>query len=548
MPEYIRALIVILVLASAVFALAKAPATALAMRSEDFVRRRNTWLFLTLAGFLSQNYWVFFLVAAWLIAQANKFESRPVALFFFLLLALPQIRVEVPGFFGVRYLFEVDYLRLLTVVVLLPVCLQARREAVEKKQLPFFADKALLAYLGLSLVLQAQHDLMTNVVRSALYMLVDVLIPYYAITRSVKDLSALRDVLMSFVVGAAVMALVGVFEFVKYWILYGSAGEALGVYWNPGYLSRGAFLRASATSGQSIVIGYVIALALGYFWALRRAVPASAAQAAEGAGRSTTSQRGGRVSGHLVGGVSQDTSTWAAVLAGIFGIFRSLLSFRLSYLVLGALLLAGLLAPLSRGPWVGFAVLVLVLLLNGERWLLRLFYGLGFLLVVAAVLGLAGLGGQVIDYLPFVGSVDNFNVTYRQLLFARSTEIILQNPFFGSSDFLLKMEELRQGQGIIDLVNTFLIVALNTGLVGLGLYCLFFISALLAAYRKARTLAFGTELRELGGAVFAVLLAALVIIATVSPIHHVPILLYSAAAFCLAFSRIETHTDVPVNG
>ena len=38
------------------------------------------------------------------------------------------------------------------------------------------------------------------------------------------------------------------------------------------------------------------------------------------------------------------------------------------------------------------------------------------------------------------------------------------------------METMRQGEGIIDIVNSYLQVALETGLVGLGFFLLIFIS------------------------------------------------------------------------
>ena len=77
MSEHYRALIVILVLASIVFAFAKAPATATAMTVEDFKRRRNCWYFVTLAGFLSPNFWFFaFIVGIFLFYAAHANHWR----------------------------------------------------------------------------------------------------------------------------------------------------------------------------------------------------------------------------------------------------------------------------------------------------------------------------------------------------------------------------------------------------------------------------------------------------------------------------------------
>ena len=59
--------------------------------------------------------------------------------------------------------------------------------------------------------------------------------------------------------------------------------------------------------------------------------------------------------------------------------------------------------------------------------------------------------------------------------------LIKQNPFFGDAFVYLQMEQLRQGQGIIDIVNGYLYTALFNGLVGLGLI----VSVLLVALGRA---------------------------------------------------------------
>ncbi|MES2949390.1 MAG: O-antigen ligase family protein [Pseudomonadota bacterium] len=486
MPEYIRALVVILVLASVVFGFAKAPATAVAISTEDFVRRRNVWVCITLAGFLSQNYWIFCAIVSLLIFNAAKKESNKIAMFFFLVLVLPQIRVEIPGFAGIRYFFEIDYVRILTAIVLFPVCVKARKLAVASGAKANLPDKILATYIVLNLVLQAQHDMVTGVIRSMLNWGIDAVVPYYAISRSLKDLKSFRDVLMSFAIAAMVVSLVGAFEFARHWILYSSAGDALGVEWNPGYLARGDLLRASGTSGQSIVFGYVLTIAIGFFLFLQKSV-----------------------------------SNFKLYAGGML------------------LLVVGVISPLSRGPWVGLIVILFVFTVTGAKPLQRISKFVLFAVPASVLLTLSEYGQKVIDYLPFIGSVDKGNVTYRQNLFDKSLQIILDNPFFGSTDYLIHLEELRQGQGIIDLVNTFLIVALNTGFVGLGLYVLFFLLILLAAFRRMRLAPLDSELRALGRSMLAVLIGVLVIIGTVSPINHVPLLLWSVAAMCLAFGLLK---------
>ena len=70
--------------------------------------------------------------------------------------------------------------------------------------------------------------------------------------------------------------------------------------------------------------------------------------------------------------------------------------------------------------------------------------------------------------IPFFGqSTDDASVDYRQRLAERSWELIQLHPFFGDPLVLTKMEDLRQGEGIIDLVNTYAGITLFYGSIGL---------------------------------------------------------------------------------
>ena len=486
MPEYIRALIVILVLATVVFYFVKSPATAMAMSVDDFVRRRNAWICLTVAGFLSQNYWVFAGIASLLIYNVAKKDANKIALFFFLVLVLPQIKVEIPGFAGIRYFFAIDYVRVLTILMLLPLCFQARKRAIAEKSKSFLPDKILATYILLNLIIQAQYDVATNVVRSMLDWSIDVVVPYYALSRSIKDIKSMNEVMMSFVIAATIASCIGIFEFLRHWVLYQTSGDALGVAWTSNYLNRGDALRARATSGHPIVFGYVVSIALIFWLHIKTQI------------------------------VDKRQSIW-----------------------MGLAMAAGVVASISRGPWVGLAVALSVILLTSPNlWknLLKI-----SLVIFLTLIGLATIGyaEKIISFLPFIGNVDEENITYRTRLFESAYQIILDNPFFGSSDYLLRMEEMRQGEGIIDLVNTFLIIGLNSGLIGLGLFTSFFGWIIFSIGRILKSTNTKTEYFSLGQVICAALIGAMVTISTVSPIFHVPIFYWSLAGFGIAFIKME---------
>jgi len=490
MPEHLRALLVILGLAGAVFAAARPLACAAAMTEQDFARRRNLWFALTLVAFLAHNFWIFVAFAAALLVLAALAEGNTLALYFSVLLAVPAIDAEIPGFGLVEHFFAVDHVRLLALAVLLPAWLALRMRPDAEPFGRSSADKLLAAYLVLQLCLQFPHATLTETLRRGVfYALTDVFLPYYVASRAARDLAALREALMAFVLGALVAAAIALFEFARHWLLYRPLEDALGVDWGLlNYLERvDGVLRAQASTGQPIVLGYVLAVALCLALYLYRSMP-----------------RGRRRDAALV------------LLAG------------------------GLAAAMSRGPWIGAAVMLLAFVATGPRALPRLAKLGAAGLCVLPFLMLSSAGQALVDFLPFVGTVEAHNVAYRERLLDISLDVVLDHPWFGAWDFLQLpvMQQLRQGQGIIDVVNTYLGVALASGLVGLGLFCGFFLvvlAGLVVAMRRAGNR--DAELYTLGQALFCALLGILVMIFTTSSIGLIAVVYWSIAGLAQAYAR-----------
>lgn len=96
-----------------------------------------------------------------------------------------------------------------------------------------------------------------------------------------------------------------------------------------------------------------------------------------------------------------------------------------------------------------------------------------------------------------------------------------------------------QGEHIIDIVNTYLKVALDSGLVGLAFFLSFFTTILIGLWRVlkfkvVRELGLDTSVR----ASIATLAAILVTIATVSSVDFIPYVYWSFAGLCVALIRI----------
>ncbi|WP_422418617.1 O-antigen ligase family protein [Pseudomonas sp. GZD-222] len=488
MPEHFRALIVILFLASIVFILARRPATDL-IPYRDFKRRRNLWFAVTLLAFFSHSFWLYAAAMTIMLTLAGRREHNPMALFFLLLFAIPPASVQIPGFGVINYLFELNHLRLLTLSVLLPAALYLSKQSDTLAFGRTWSDKLLAAGLVLMNLLYLRETTLTDTLRQTLYLYVDVFLPYYVASRTLKDLSDFKDALLAFVLAAFVLAIIGVAEFSRHWLLYNALTDAMGVQWGmSNYLSRGNSLRASATTGQAIALGYVISVAIGFFLF---------------------------VQGYV-------RSRWQRYLGAL-------------------LLFAGLIAPLSRGPWIGAVIIVAAFIATGRGAVKRL-----TLLALAGVLAiplltLAPGGEKVLDLLPFVGNLEKENITYRQRLLDNSWIVIQRNPLFGSFDYRNTPEMLSmiQGQGIIDIVNTYVSLALRTGLIGLALFVAFFASVLLGIRKAMRTFPDrDDEQRQLGRALLATLAGILVIIFTVSSITVIPVVYWSVAGVGAAYVQM----------
>jgi O-antigen ligase len=153
-------------------------------------------------------------------------------------------------------------------------------------------------------------------------------------------------------------------------------------------------------------------------------------------------------------------------------------------------------------------------------------------------LALTPWGKSFSRYLPFVGQVETGSIDYRSRLLDVSLEVLTEKPWFGDIFYLNnpKMETMRQGQGIIDMVNTYLQVALPFGLVGLGLFLAVFVFGLLGANAKRKQFDPGTEI--VGRSVIAATIGALVTIFTVSSISVIPTLYWILAGVLVAYARM----------
>jgi len=485
MPETIKALIVIIAMGSLTLTIQSRKLPGIISRNE-FRTYFLLWIGVTLTAFLSHNYWIFIFFTCVIISVFSKKESQndSFSSYVWLLPLLPMLAKDIPGIGGVRFIFELDYPRLLSLTILFPLFLNQNDKRKAFLRLP--SDKIFAIYLLINILISTRNGELTNIIRTNLYLFLDMFLPYYVASRSFRNSQDFKKVAFVIFASTSILASIALFETLYGWRLYSSLYNSLDIAQRfSSYSYREGLLRASSTFSSSIVLGYMLVIGMGMGLAI------------------TTELKKNR---------------------------QSLFLFSLCGLAL--------LATLSRGPWVGCLILfsIYVLLHKNKAKNIKLsFYAL-FLTI--PILIFTSIGQNIISLLPFSGGSNEGSISYRKELFEKSWGVIQQHPLLGSNTYLKtpEMLSLMQGQGIIDIVNSYLRIALNSGLLGVGSFILFFVSLLFSLYKAQQALNKNDrELHQYAICLIATLTSVLFIIATVSSIDIVGHVYWLLAGLASAF-------------
>ena len=462
------------------------------------VRLAVIWFAMTLALFVLPNAALFFgFVALMLIVIALRRDVDRLGAGLLLLFSAPASGVAIYGLPGINYLLVFTVALFVSVFLFLPAALKAGRPAAlpgTARRVPMRGvDLAVFSLFGLMCLLAfLRQPSFTSGLRETTQITFGMLVPYLAFSRTITTPERLDRVLRVFVVGAVVAACVGFFIAVRGWQFYDFVEARLfgetraALTWRLGLMRSGGPL---ASSPIAFGTALMVAMAL------------------------------------LIGLAHGQASSWR------------------KYAPLAVLVL-GVLGTVARGPLLGLGIVAFGYALTQPNAGGR---------VVATVLGgvalfipllLTPFGGQLLSLVPGLGTatVAEETIDYRQDLLRIGTRVALKNPLFGSDAYLddPDMQTLVQGQGIIDIVNTYLQWALSYGLVGLALYVAAVFGTMLGLFRTARSLKAPehARLRALTGAMFAGLFAfAVVAFTTTSSSQFVTMLTWGYLGLCVTQLR-----------
>ena len=381
-----------------------------------FRSRRNTWVILTVLGFVSPSIWIYLLIAFPLVYRAARLDPNPAALFILIFFAVPNAQVSIPGL--PFEIFPIGHRRMLALAFIIPIISAKVPLGQGRRKIFDLTFITLLAFVSLNFVLDAPYRSQTHNLRELILIFLDTVFIYFIFSSLFGKSERILDCFSMWVLVAILLSVVAIFEYLKGWLLYTGINARWGDENIFSFLMRAGSLRAQASTGHSLGLGLWLAIAWPFFLVIQR---------------------------------NQER-------------------FNLKLFIFGALIILGLWSSGSRGPWLAALIATFVYFGMNPGGASRGVRDLIKMVILLGVIFISPIGQKIIPYLPFVGTIDSDNVDYRVRLFEVCINLINSNPFFGDPFAANQMESLRQGQGIIDLVNGYLLIAVFHGLIALGLF------------------------------------------------------------------------------
>lgn len=409
----------------------------------------NQMLILLLSGFL-------------LLILAPSAPVERICFFFVTIPCLPTYLQFYVPFPGINWLVLLTHYKIVVLVLLLPLLFRPAPNDGQPGGLST-TDACVLLYVAITTLLITAFAGFTAGPRFLIDQLLLFIIPYFALSRGVRNPEDLDSCFRAILFASLILAAIALVSTLKQWDFYRYRAPAT-VFTIPDL--RSGFIRIEATANTHS-LGYHLALGVIMLEYLKRPLA--------------------------------------------LGLVRL-------WIIRGALL-AGIFVTDSRGAMLGLAVafVAYAAAVPTSKALRRTLLGA---LVVAAVSGFVFLVSGDASEFDTYGSI-----SYRQALITISVAHILKNPLFGDMNFLAdpSFAPLMQGQGIIDITNFYLQIGLQFGLVGLGLILAIVIGVLRGLFHVIdNSAAADTDetkrLRRMSAVLFAAIIGWLALMATTSDV------------------------------
>jgi hypothetical protein len=291
-------------------------------------------------------------------------------------------------------------------------------------------DVPVYLFFLLLVVQSARNTSATNVLRAALEAGWNTLLPYYVVSRSLRTFEDVRVALFGLIAATVSLSVLAFYEAFRHWPMYRVVFAHYGIPISAGAAVklRGGFIRAPGPFPEPVSFAFCLAVGVIAVFSVKSA-------------------------------------------------FRN----RSAHLAILGIATLGILAPQSRGAWAGVMLGLVVYqvfrkqIVSLGRWAL---YGVGAFVVMVAS---SSFNDRVTTTLGIGGGPD-----YRVSLFSRGVEEVKKYPVIGRplNEVYYSLRDLIQGEGIVDFVNTYLYVALVSGLIGLIVFVAVLVSPMVPLWKR----------------------------------------------------------------
>lgn len=436
----------VLVIALAVYGFA-----ALLRREDaEWVKRAPLAIFVSIYVICMWGYtvWIPYAALLLIIPLLAKSRSDAAALFAVAFVSCPPIKYKIA--IGSVYLLPLSKFVFLALGLGIAFLIKRGGASVVRRK-HFDIPILLIAILELA---QARSDIPTVVLRQTVITILVVLLPYFLISRSLNNAAEVRRFTLALGLAGFVMAAVATVEGRLHWLIYKQIDAYLDIVTriNPYMKLRAGFLRSPASFTESTSLALFLALATIMLFAVR----------------------------------SNFASAW-------------------KWLIALAVMGLGLLSANSRGAFVALAIGLPAFDFYRRRYpdlLAKVAAGAGLFLIVLAAAQFSAFFASVIGQ----GSGTEGSADYRFLLWHRGLEEIAKHPLFGTSlqTAMDHLEDLRQGEDIIDIVNGYINYGLTSGYPGMLGLLLIFVSLCLGMLIVRRSIGVKLPISDSAAAVFAI--------------------------------------------
>ncbi len=418
--------------------------------------------------------------------QKNK---RVIYYFLFLPLIPEFLRFVIP-FPGINFLTEISYPQVVTLIVLLPNLLNKGASKLHVRKAA--ADIPVILFTAVLCMLSFRNPSMTAALRKSFVHIVDIIIPYFAISRSVESSEDFEEIMKVIFYTGFIIACIGILEQIKRWTFYPPLATFLNLDFEiiyGGQEIRSGLLRIKSTMGETIPLGYYLMIPVGALL-------------------------------HLV------KSKNIKMIPGL-----------IFFLILGV----SVYFTQSRAGMLGF-----IMLISLYFFFVTKIQAVRFAMVALALI--IGTSTLMLSQSVSTESLDEYGTfDYRVALIQQSILVIENNFLFGSSDFMEadELQQLIQGQGIIDIVNTYVSVALYSGMVGLSLFVAVYLLVIGQIYIKINksVVNLSEKFQSTGVVILVVIITTAIVIGTTSAVGHIPVYSWAFLGLGSAYIRCVLPTE-----